>query len=95
MNFDELGIRKKDINEKRIDLIQRETSREFAIVDKNKKNFCKKKIAKMNPKIFFVVYTLGLDARVLTGKYQIKISKNSEKKALNCTIVCNLKRRYQ
>ena len=33
----------------------------------------------MNPKVFFVVYTLGLDARVLTGKYQIKISKNSEK----------------
>ena len=93
MNFDELGIRKKDINEKRIDLIQRETSREFSIVGKNKKNFCK--IGKMNPKVFFVVYTLGLDARVLTGKYQIKISKNSEKKALNCTIVCNLKRRYQ
>ena len=41
MNFDELGIRKKDINEKRIDLIQRETSREFSIVGKNKKNFKK------------------------------------------------------
>ena len=35
MNFDELGIRKKDINEKRIDLIQRETSCEFTIVGKN------------------------------------------------------------
>ena len=46
MNFDELGIRKKDINEKRIDLIQRETSREFPIVGKAKINFCHQKSQK-------------------------------------------------
>ena len=58
MNFDELGIRKKDINEKRIDLIQRETSREFSIVGKNKKNF--KKSQKWIPK--FSLLCIHLDS---------------------------------
>ena len=65
MNFDEFGIRKKkDINEKRIDFIQREKSCDF----QSSGNICNE----MNAKTFFVVYTLGLDARVLTGKYQMK-----------------------
>lgn len=32
----------------------------------------------MNAQVFFIVYTLGLDARVLTGKYQIEISKKTQ-----------------
>ena len=71
MNFDEFGIRKKDINEKRIDFIQREKSCEINFQSFGKLHICNE----MNAKTFFVVYTLGLDARVLTGKYQIKISK--------------------
>ena len=50
MNFDELGIRKKDINEKRIDLIQREISREFPIVGKTKIIFCYQQSQKRMPK---------------------------------------------
>ena len=63
-----LELEKKDINEKRIDFIQREKSCDF----QSSGNICNE----MNAKTFFVVYTLGLDARVLTGKYQMKNFEN-------------------
>ena len=74
MNFDEFGIRKKDINEKRIYFIQRGKSfvRNFQSSGKLGYIYLTQNRKMKAAKIFFVVYTLGLDARVLTGKYQLK-----------------------
>ena len=81
MNFDEFGIRKKDENE--LISFQREKSRgnnltlqlklQLKLKQSDIENICKKTSQKMNAKIFFVVYILGLDARVLTGIHHIKL----------------------